>query len=99
MLSALNVPHIPKKYLKGLPLTPNERFIQLSWQLLEHKCRYYILDNPLIQDYEYDILEKEYDALADKLGQPKSVSDMVGFNEKRHSCRQVIEKLCIGKVI
>jgi NAD-dependent DNA ligase len=70
-----------------------ERFIQLSWQILEHKYRYYILVNPVISDYEYDMLEKEYDALADKLGLPKSASDMVDFDTNRPSCQRVAEKL------
>ncbi|MFN3477779.1 MAG: peptide chain release factor 1, partial [bacterium] len=38
-----------------------QRFIQLSWLILEHKYRYYILDKPIIQDYDYDKLEKEYE--------------------------------------
>lgn len=76
-----------------------KRFCSLSWKLLEHKCRYYILNKPLIQDYEYDMLEKEYDLLADELGLPKSASDMVGFDEKRPSCKEVIRKICVGKVI
>jgi len=49
------------------------RFIKLGWELLEHKCRYYVLSRPTIQDYDYDMLEKEYDALADELGLPNSV--------------------------
>ncbi len=73
-------------------MTTTERFISLSWQLLEHKFRYYILDRPKIEDYEYDLLEKEYDRLAIELGQPQSVSNMVGFDENRHSCRLVDPK-------
>lgn len=28
--------------------------------LLEHRYRYYVLNQPIISDYEYDILEKKY---------------------------------------
>lgn len=75
-----------------------ERFISLSWQILEHKYRYYILVNSTISDHEYDILEKEYDALADKLGLPKSASDMVDFDMNRPSCQRVAEKLGLKRI-
>ncbi len=79
-------------------MTPDlERFISLSWQILEHKYRYYILAKPVIGDYEYDMLEKEYEALADKLGLPKSASDMVDFDMNRPSCQRVMEKLSAKK--
>jgi len=70
-----------------------KRFIELSWQILEHKYRYYILIKPIIGDYQYDMLEKEYEALADKLGLPKSASDMVDFDMNRPSCQSVAKKL------
>lgn len=69
------------------------RFVELSWLILEHKYRYYMLSKPIIQDYEYDMLEKEYDGLADEIGLPKSASDMVGFKEDRPCCQKVMEKL------
>lgn len=78
-------------------MTDEERFIQLGWEILEHKCRYYVLNNAIIEDYQYDMLEKEYDALADKLGKEKSASDMVGFNENRPSCREVLKKMTFEK--
>jgi NAD-dependent DNA ligase len=68
-----------------------QRFIELSWQLLEHKYRYYVQNTNSISDYEYDMLEKEYDALADQLGLPKSATDMVGFDESR-PCAFIIQK-------
>lgn len=78
-------------------MTKLERFHKLSWEILEHKCRYYILDHPKIEDYAYDMLEKEYDALADELGLPKSASDMVGFKTDRPSCQRVMEKIVKSK--
>lgn len=68
-------------------------FIRLGWIILEHKCRYYVFDKPIVTDYEYDLIEKKYDSLADKLGLEKSASDMVGFDLKRHSCQNVLKKL------
>lgn len=74
-------------------MTDKERFVELSWQILEHKCRYYELSRPTIKDYEYDMLEKEYDALAAKLGLPASASDMVDFDMARPACKEVYKKL------
>ena len=79
-------------------MTKKERFIQLSWELLEHKCFYYMLNAPVVSDYEYDKLEKEYDALATELNLPNSVADMVDFDTSRHSCRLVMEKLGVINV-
>lgn len=71
----------------------HQRFIKLGWELLEHKFRYYILAEPIIQDYDYDILEKEYDSLAEELNLPKSASDMVDFNQDRWACKLVKDKV------
>jgi len=76
-----------------MSLEKKSRFIELGWQLLEHKFRYYILAEPIIKDYDYDMLEKEYDALADELNLPKSASDMVDFDEKRWACKLVRDKV------
>lgn len=69
------------------------RYVKLGWELLEHKCRYYIMSNPIIEDYDYDMLEKEYEALAEELGLPKSATDMVDFDTSRPSCQRVMQKL------
>lgn len=70
-----------------------KRYVELGWKILEHKCRYYILHQPTITDYEYDLLEKEYDALAGELGLPSTASDMVDFDKSRPACQRVLEKL------
>lgn len=72
-----------------------ERFIALGWLLLEHKCRYYVLNDSIIDDHSYDMLEKAYDKLAEELKLPKSASDMVGFDETRPACQSVMRKLGI----
>jgi len=71
-----------------------ERYKELGWTILQAKCRYYMFPNSVtLSDFEYDQLEKEYDRLADELNQPKTASDMVGFDDKRHSCRLVLDKI------
>ncbi len=76
--------------------TPEEqRHIELSWQLLEHKCLYYMTGSTKIDDYSYDLLEKEYRQLCSDLWLEDSISDMVGFDWKRPSCKLVMEKLGI----
>jgi len=69
------------------------RHIKLSWELLEHKVRYYILDSPTIQDAEYDKLEQEYVGLCEELGKPNTIQSMVGVDLKRPSVQEVIKKL------
>jgi NAD-dependent DNA ligase len=70
-----------------------KRFLSIGWELLEHKYRYYVLDNPTIPDHEYDILEKEYDNLAKELDLEPTASNMVGFDTKRPCCQLVISKI------
>ena len=71
-----------------------KRFVQLSWEILEHKCRYYRgVGGKPIADAEYDALEDEYRKLAEELGEKPSAWEMVGFNIDRPSCRLVMAKL------
>lgn len=52
------------------PLSADEesRRVQLAWTLLEHKYRYYQLDAPVIEDQDYDKLEREYVDLCKRAG-------------------------------
>lgn len=70
-----------------------QRFVELGWKLLEHKCWYYMFQDPKVTDYQYDMLEKEYEALASELGLEPSVSNMVDFDMKRPSCERVYNKI------
>jgi NAD-dependent DNA ligase len=70
-----------------------KRFSQLSWKILEHKCRYYYFDAPIIADHEYDALEREYDQLAEDLGLEPTAANMVGFKLDRPACQAVLFKL------
>jgi len=70
-----------------------KRFIKLGWLLIESKYRYYKMDDPTLEDSEYDRLEKEYDELAKKLGQIPTASDMVGFDQNRPSSALASDKV------
>lgn len=75
------------------PKSEDERlFIQIGWKILQAKFQYYIMDDPLLTDQEYDMLEREYDRLAKALGVPPTASDMVGFNQTRPSCALVADR-------
>ena len=58
-------------------------FEQLGSRLLEHRYRYYILDEPVIQDSEYDYLERYYKLLANELGLPDTAINMVDYDLSR----------------
>ena len=75
-------------------MSPAEKeFIKLGWKLLEAKCAYYIFDRPIMEDKDYDAMERRYDALAKKLGVPTTAVDMVGFDERRPCCKIVLHKM------
>jgi len=50
-------------------------FSALSWQVLEARYKYYILDAATLSDYDYDMLETRYKAIAAELGLPASACD------------------------
>lgn len=75
-----------------------QRFVKLGWEILEHKCRYYMHSAPSISDYDYDMLEKEYEALGSELGLEPSASDMVDFDENRPACQNVVKKIELEKM-
>lgn len=68
-------------------------FIRKGWRLLEHRFRYYKMDDPSVSDGEYDRLEREYLALANKLGLPASACDMVDYDMRRPSCQLVADRV------
>lgn len=40
-------------------MKPEERITQLTQELIDHNRRYYVEDQPIISDYEFDQLLKE----------------------------------------
>lgn len=82
--------------------TPNDRFIQLGWQLLEHKFTYYHPERVhpswkgstmFVGDAIYDAKEAEYRELAKHLGEPSTAADSVDFPSDRSAGRLVESKL------
>lgn len=77
--------------------TKEQRFVELSWRLLELKLSYYYpavihesrKKEVSIPDQAYDALADEYRKLAKELGLPASADDMVGFDFDRPSCSLV----------
>ncbi len=70
-------------------MTKREEMVKLSWDILKYKYHYYEKSKPLITDYQYDMIEKKYEALCEELGQPPTACDMVGFDWNRRCCQMV----------
>ena len=71
-------------------------FVKLSWEILEHKFRYYEgAKHGLtpIADEAYDKIESNYKKLASALKINPTASDMVGFDINKPSCKLVMKKL------
>ncbi len=49
-------------------------------RLLEHRYRYYVLDSPVLEDFEYDYIEKECNRMAQEAG--VKLMEMVDFDPK-----------------
>lgn len=61
-----------------------EHFLKVHARLLEHRYRYYSKDHPVIDDSEYDYLERYYKFLVAELEvPPPTILDMVDFDFKR----------------
>jgi DNA ligase (NAD+) len=81
-----------------VPASARERARELRDQLHEHNYRYYVLDDPLISDAQYDALLRELQALEQQypdLLTPDSPTQRVGaaplraFGEVRHEQRML----------
>lgn len=65
-------------------LTPGERlahFESLGASLTRHKKAYYAAGEATINDFEYDFLERVYEAVAEDLGREPVAVNQVGFKE------------------
>ena len=74
-------------------MEPQERMQELAAQVLEHRRRYFVLDQPVLSDAEYDALERELrdlEATYPLLADPNSPTQRVGaapldqFRKARH---------------
>ena len=79
-------------------MNQKERILFLRKELAEHNHSYYVLDTPLISDFEFDKLLKELQTLEDKnqeLFDPNSPTQRVGgavsegFNTIQHKYRML----------
>src|SRR5215469_5761927 len=60
---------------------PRQRHAELAAELQEHQYRYYVLDSPLISDYEYDTMLRELESIEEQIPElrtPDSPSQRVG---------------------
>lgn len=58
-------------------------FELLTIELLQHKYRYYKLDNPIISDYEYDMMEIKRNKIGTELGHDMDMyPNWIGFDER-----------------
>lgn len=76
-----------------------EEFLKLERELLEHKYRYYVLNQTTITDYEYDILESSWYRMGEELGidLDKYLQYWVGFSENHPMSKDIIKRLGIPK--
>jgi DNA ligase (NAD+) len=60
---------------------PRQRHAELAAELQEHQYRYYVLDSPLVSDYEYDTMMRELESIEAQIPElrtPDSPSQRVG---------------------
>src|SRR2546426_1456284 len=70
---------MPRRNLTGPPIA--DRIEDLRKQIREHEYRYYVLDQPVISDYEFDQLVRELKTLEEQhpeLITPDSPTQRVG---------------------
>ncbi|MDO5655885.1 MAG: NAD-dependent DNA ligase LigA [Flavobacteriaceae bacterium] len=70
-------------------MNPEDRIQQLTQELNQHNYNYYVLDNPIISDYEFDMklrelqqLEKQFPQLADANSPTQRVGGQITKNFK-----------------
>lgn len=77
-----------------------QRFIDISWKLIEAKILYYKFPCCVIlSDSEYDSLEKEYLTLCKELKEPNTVQSMVGVDMSKPSVQTALVKLIKQEII
>ena len=74
--------------------TPAQKKLFTKWQgmcriLLTHKFRYYMRARPMISDYEFDLLEKNWIALGLKIGRTRTPPFWVGFDHNHPWAHEV----------
>lgn len=70
----------------------DKHIAKLSWEILEHKYWYYQMQRPQIEDWEFDLLAREYEDWCEIVG-VEPTANMVGFDPDRPSCRLAMYKV------
>lgn len=80
--------------MNSTKLSLNEKFEQLTIDLFCHKYLYYELNQPIISDYDYDMLERKWAKLGQELGLLSEDDTMpcIGFDEKHPMAAKGKEK-------
>lgn len=71
----------------------NKMFNKLSWILIEHKIRYYLLNKPSIGDAQYDELEAVFFKLAKRLKKESSVTLKPGIDVDNWAVKAAYSKI------
>jgi hypothetical protein len=70
---------------------------RLGQRILCHRYRYYVQAKPVIEDYEYDWLEKHYERLCAEQGVPAVTANLVGFDPSRPDCAEAARLVDAGE--
>lgn len=73
-----------------------KHFDEIGQRILEHRYRYYVQDHPVLDDQEYDWLERYYELMATTLGVHNADSDMVGFDAAKPRCCEAAVRVQAG---
>ncbi len=70
--------------------------VRLNWLLLEHRIRYYVLDTPVIEDLEYDKLERLFLDYCEEQKISSCLQTMVGADMSLPCMQQAYNKVLQG---
>lgn len=68
----------------------------LGERLQEHRYRYYVLDNPVLEDFVYDHIERVYKEVSREMNLKDVAIDMVGFDSNVLGALQAANRVLEG---
>lgn len=74
----------------------HQYYIDLGNRLLEHRYRYYIQDNPVLEDWIYDFIERMYKAVSSELNLKDIAIDMVDFDYTKPGAQEAANRVLEG---
>lgn len=90
-------PYLDKRYFDQTAEEKLEHYHQLGRRILRLKCLYYLFATSAVSDYEYDWIERYYEAVAEDVGQPPAASDQVGFSRETPLGQEVYQE-CVKEM-